>query len=159
MVKKTTGRSAVQGRESKILQGSSRKSWQQIRAAQVLWGPKRGAFLIGRGVERPDANFCSATRGKEPAKDKRTPPPKQQQSFSSFSTSPFLIPTKQQKHRQYAYLQGATLICPEELQLELATFHLLELESLRFLWTTQQLPEPLSPELTRPLRMLSPETR
>ena len=66
MVEETTGRSAVRSRESKILQGSrGRKSWQQIRMAQVLWGSKRGAFHFGRGVKRPDANFAgevSATR-------------------------------------------------------------------------------------------------
>lgn len=103
-------RSAVGGRESKNLQGS-RKSWQQIRMAQVLWGPKRGAFPFGRGVKRPDANFAgevSATR--EGAKDKSTPPPNNSNLFPPSALLPFPHqPSTQLKHRQYAYLQGATL--------------------------------------------------
>ena len=75
------------------------QSWQQIRAAQVLWGSERRAFRIWRGVKRPDANFAevSATRegrSHRAAKDKSTPPPNNSESFSSFSSSPFLSPTQ-----------------------------------------------------------------
>jgi hypothetical protein len=77
--KRNDRRSTVRGRESKILQGSrGRKSWQQIRMAQVLWGSKRRAFPIGRGVKRPDANFAgevSATTGKERSKRQKNPTP------------------------------------------------------------------------------------
>lgn len=46
MVKRTTGRSAVQGKESKFLQSRSASLGDQIRAAQALWGSKLGAFHI-----------------------------------------------------------------------------------------------------------------
>ncbi|THY31999.1 hypothetical protein D6D01_02741 [Aureobasidium pullulans] len=84
------------------------KSWQQIRPAQALWGPKRRAFPIGRSVKRPDANFLALSPqkdGKE-GRNKSTPPPSVQQSFSCPAASPFPSPTKYTTdHRQYAYLQ------------------------------------------------------
>jgi len=128
------------------------KSWQQIRMAQVLWGPERGAFPFGRGVKRPDANFAgevSATR--EGAKDKSTPPPNNSNLFPPSALLPFSHqPSTQHKHRQYAYLQGATLFRSTRLlQRELPAFLLLELESPRLL-ADQPLLGPLNPELTRP---------
>ena len=73
------------------------ESWQQIRPAQALWGPKRRAFPIGRSVKRPDANFLSAERRKG-RKEQKHPTPERTAIF--FLSSCFSFSFTNQIHNQ-----------------------------------------------------------
>jgi hypothetical protein len=145
------------------------QSWQQIRAAQVLWGSKRDAFLIWRGVQSGQTPIFAAKspqreREKErPAERQKNPTPESNSNL--FPRSAQLLPfhhptptTQQNTANMLIYKVRLSLVwtgCRNSSSRLCARSSSNRHASA----ANSTTPETLEPRADSTSRMLSPETR